>query len=236
MEEQKEFKLEEKEKKGNRKVINIVAGCVLVILSLVVSYNIGKESVTPKYKELEEKHNSMKSDYALLEREVSEANDKLSEAEPWFELSPERQNEIKGELKKAEEERIAKEEAERKAQEEEEARKQQEAQEAKRKEENKEYNTGITYNQLNSSDSWYKKVTFSGRVVGVVNDTGYDNEENLIKLAVNGDSNKIVYVRQIALRNTIGIALNSYITVRGLYEGIDEGYPSIIVEDRNIDR
>jgi cytoskeletal protein RodZ len=236
--EDKEFKLKEKEKKSNNRVAWILVASVFIVLGIGIAYNIDKNSLDPEYEALEKKYNESNNKVTNLENDLSEAKNKLTQAEPWFELSSEKQNEIKEELKKAEQERTAKEEAERKAEEEEEARKQQEAEEAKKKEENEIYNTGITYNQLvnQQSSCLYEKVTFSGRVVGVVNDTGYDSEENLIKLAVNGDSNKILHVRQISLRNSIGIAVNSNITVRGIYEGIDGGYPSIISEDRDIDR
>lgn len=129
-EKQIEFKLEEKEKKGNNKVVYILVASVFIILSLAVAYNIGKNSLLPKYEDLDKKYKNSEISVSTLEDDLSKTNEKLTQAEPWFELSSERQNEIKEELKKAEEERIAKEEADRKAKEEEKARKKQEEENA----------------------------------------------------------------------------------------------------------
>lgn len=129
--EDKEIKLKEKEKKSNNRVAYILVASVFIVLGIGIAYNINENSLDPEYEALEKKYNEANSKVTNLENDLSEAKNKLTKAEPWFELSSEKQNEIKEELKKAQEERIAKEETEKKAKEEEEAKKQQEAEKTK---------------------------------------------------------------------------------------------------------
>lgn len=81
------------------------------------------------------------------------------------------------------------------------------------------YNTGITYDQLARTPKQYKgqKVTFTGEVVQVLEDSGYTE----LRLAVNGDSNNIILVdMKNKILNGSRVLENDLVTVYGESYGL----------------
>ncbi len=206
---------------------------------LVDDYN----NLAKKYEEQKVEVGNLSSDLDKKNQELSDANAKIKDAEPWFKMGEEEQKKIEEENARIEAEKKAKEEAEQKAREEEEARKQKEAEEAKKKEEQQGYNTGITYNQLarDEHEYWYKKVTFKGKVLQVQE----GSDENVIRLAVDGNYDNVLLVRHLKPRVGDRILENDWITVRGIFNGLasytsvmgaEITLPEVLCEDNNIDR
>lgn len=250
------------------KYYNTLKYIVIGIVCICIGWIIANNSSTKDYNKLVDDYNELAKNYeenkvevstlnAELESknsQLSEANEKVKNAEPWFKMSEEEQRKIEEENARIEAERKAKEEAERKAKEEEEARKQKEAEEeaarkqkeeeeAARKEEQQGYNTGITYDQLarDEQNYWFKKVTFKGKVLQVQEGT----DENVIRLAVDGNYDKVLLVRHLNPRVGDRILDKDWITVRGIFNGL-ESYtsvlgaqitlPTVLCDDDNIDR
>lgn len=227
------------------------------IVCICIGWIIANNSSTKDYNKLVDDYNELAKNYeenkvevstlnAELEsknNELSQANEKVKDAEPWFKMSEEEQRKIEEENARIEAERKAKEEAERKAKEEEEARRQKEEEEAAKKKEQQGYNTGITYDQLARDEQkyWFEKVTFKGKVLQV--QEGID--ENVIRLAVDGNYDKVLLVRHLSPRVGDRILDKDWITVRGIFNGL-ESYtsvlgaqitlPTVLCEDSNIDR
>ncbi|MFT9412157.1 hypothetical protein [Liquorilactobacillus hordei] len=81
------------------------------------------------------------------------------------------------------------------------------------------YNTGITYDQLARTPKQYKgqKVTFTGEVVQVLEDSGYTE----LRLAVNGDSNNIILVdMKNKILNGSRVLENDLVTIYGESYGL----------------
>lgn len=81
------------------------------------------------------------------------------------------------------------------------------------------YNTGITYDQLARTPKQYKgqKVTFTGEVVQVIEDSGYTE----LRLAVNGDSDNIILVDlKNKILNGSRVLENDLVTVYGESYGL----------------
>lgn len=234
----------------NSKYYNSSKYVVVAVVGLGIGGLLGNNIATGDYNKLVDDYNNLakkyeeqKSDLSKKTSELSEANKKVKDAEPWFKMGEEEQRKVEEENARIEAERKAKEEAEQKAKEEEELRKQQEAEEAKKKEEQQGYNTGITYNQLarDEHEYWYKKVTFKGKVLQVQE----GSEENVIRLAVDGNYDNVLLVRHLKPRVGDRILENDWITVRGLFNGLasytsvmgaEITLPEVLCEDNNIDR
>ncbi|MGL4912863.1 MAG: toxin regulator [Romboutsia sp.] len=216
--------------------VALVVGVILGVLVVPMCSDENHEGIDKKIIVLE----NLVED---KEKEVETLNKKVIEAKPWFEMNSEEQRKIEEENARIEEEAKAQKEAEQKAKEEDEAQKQREEEEAKKKEEQQGYNTGITYKQLarDEQEYWYKKVTFKGKVLQVQE----GSEENVIRLAVDGNYDNILLVRHIKPRVGDRILENDWITVRGIFNGL-ESYtsvmgaeitlPTVLCDDKNIDR
>lgn len=151
--------------------------------------------------------NALKKELKLQENKVDDLTKeiellkiKIEEAKPWFEMT-------ENERKKREEE-LAKEKAAKEAAE----------LAAREAEEKKGYNTGITFDQIarNPDDYIYKKVKFNGKVIQVLE----GDSETQIRLAVNGDYNKIIFaIYQSDIINSRVLEDDS-ITIYGISSGL----------------
>ncbi|WP_246082001.1 coiled-coil domain-containing protein [Peptacetobacter hominis] len=138
---------------------------------------------------------------------IQELQAKVDEAAPWFEMTAAEQAKKEAQLQ-----------AEKEAQEKAEAEKQ-EAERKKREEEAKKgYETGITFEQLARTPDDYlaKKVKFSGKVVQSME----DGTSVTIRLAVDGDYDKIILGSYDSSIISERILEEDYITVYGLSTGI----------------
>ena len=132
---------------------------------------------------------------------VEELKKKVEEAEPWFKK--------KEDEKKAEADKIRKEQ---------EAKEKKEA-EAREKEEKQGYETGITYDQLARTPDKYvgKSVKFSGKVIQVIE----AGTEVQMRLAVNNNYDTILYCAvPKSEMNGSRILENDKITIYGMSNGI----------------
>ena len=204
-------------KKINIKRISKIIGLVLVgfILSTITNpYSFTSEeyeALDKKYTTLKKEYDVLKSNKNTLQSEKEALQSKIDEAAPWFEM--------KEEERKAEEEKLAKEQAEKeaaekKAQEEAEAKEQAK----KEKEEKQGYETGITYSQLarTPDDYMFKKVKFKGKVIQVMEGT----DTIQIRLAVNGSYDNILLGEYSSNIVESRILEDDYITVYGVSAGL----------------
>jgi hypothetical protein len=83
------------------------------------------------------------------------------------------------------------------------------------------YETGFTYDQISRTPDDYngKKVKFTGTVLQVIEDTTTLKLNN-IRLAVNGDYNKVVYIQYSAGITDSRILENDKITIYGISSGL----------------
>lgn len=229
---------------------------LLVLLMVWANYSTSAEEnekeiseLTQEVFSLKDEKSDLKNDLQLAEEELQEKTEKLEEAEPWFEMSKEKQQrEIEVEKERAEKaakEKAAKEAAEKAAQEakekaekaEKEAKKkaEKEAREAKKRQG---YNTGITYSQLARTPDDYEgeKVKFSGKVVQVME----DDDAVQIRLAVNNNYDTIVYAEYDPYIVDSRILEDDQITIMGTSSGIityestmggNISIPSVLVDE-----
>lgn len=143
----------------------------------------------------------LESENESLKTENEELKKKVEEAEPWFKK--------KEDEKKAEADKIRKEQ---------EAKEKKEA-EAREKEEKQGYETGITYDQLARTPDKYvgKSVKFSGKVIQVIE----AGTEVQMRLAVNNNYDTILYCAvPKSEMNGSRILENDKITIYGMSNGI----------------
>ena len=201
--------MKESEEKNNFKsqfkidknlVIGLIVGFILGAIIFSISSN-GKIS------DYESQLSDYKSNDTKQSKEIEELRSKVKEAQPWFEMQEQEQKEKEEELaakKKAEEEaQKAKEEQARREQEEKEKRG---------------YDTGRTYNQLARTPDDYEgeKVKFSGKVLQVME----GSSDVQIRLAVNGDYDKVVYGTYDKTIVSSRILEDDYITIMGTSGGL----------------
>ncbi|MCZ2257340.1 toxin regulator [Sporosarcina sp. G11-34] len=205
-----------------KKKIWIIGGIIsFILIALIINAsNISKikkeqnAEVASLEEQLEKKNELIKE----KDSKISELNEKVELAKPWFELAEkEKQAKIEEEKAKEEAERLAaekqaQEEADKKAAEEAEAKKRAEA------EEKKGYETGITYNQIarNPDDHEGDKVKFRGKVVQVLEGDG----ETQIRIAVNSNYDTVLYGTYDSSIVDSRILEDDIITVMGLSAGL----------------
>lgn len=214
----------------NHKYIKIVMKLIkyvcIVVCSILIGIFIeldGFNELTNQYNELELTMNQeierLEYNNNQLEKENQTLQEKIDEAQPWFELKEEEQAQIE---KEKEEKRLAEEEKAKKLEEE---------------KEKKGYDTGISYKDLarNPKDYVGKKVKFKGKVVQVMEGDG----EVQIRLAVGGDYDNIIYCVYDSSIVSSRVLEDDYITVMGISSdlitytstmGGDITIPSMLVE------
>ncbi|WP_234028519.1 toxin regulator [Lentibacillus sp. Marseille-P4043] len=234
-------------KKGKKFWTIIVA--IAVVILVVIGF-VGNKIAESKQanKQVVNLENDLEKERAKIEElktnlekkngQIAELEAKVEEAEPWFEMSKkEQERKIAEEKKKQQEEKAA---AKKKAEEEEKARLAAEEEERKKQEEKekKGYETGITFDQLARTPDDYKgkKVKFSGRVVQVIEGDGLTVQ---LRIAVNDDHDKIIYVEYDSSIVDSRILEDDQITIMGLSAGLltyestlggDITIPAIVVD------
>ncbi|WP_017549791.1 hypothetical protein [Salinicoccus carnicancri] len=196
-----------------------------------------KEEMKP-YEDMEEAEAENREHEAQLEKEEREKAEEEKKAQEEAERKKAEEEAAKQKEKeeKAEEEKKAQEEAERKKAEEE-AAKQKEKEEKEKLEQG--YETGISYEDLarNPDEFTGEKVKFSGKIIQVMDGDDYSQ----MRLAVNDDYNKVIYIEVAKdLMEDGRILEDDYITVMGVsfglldYESTLGGQitvPAIVVDD-----
>lgn len=130
----------------------------------------------------------------MLENQTLQA--KIDQASPWFEMSEQEQKDMETELQK-----------------------QKETDELKAQEEAaKGYDTGIKYSQLARKPNDYigKKVKFKGKVVQVIEGDG----ETQLRIAVDSDYDKIIYVYYDSSIVSSRVLEDDKITIMGVSQGL----------------
>ncbi|WP_338659740.1 toxin regulator [Paraclostridium sordellii] len=150
--------------------------------------------------------------------EIETLNAKVSDAEPWFKMGEEEQRKIEEENARIEAERKAQEEAEKKAAEEEAARKAEEERIAKENAEKNKYENGASYNEIarNPDNHLLSVGKFKGKVVQVME----GDKNNNLRVAVDGDYDKMLLVEYDPKIVSQRILEDDYITVYGVNMGI----------------
>jgi hypothetical protein len=151
---------------------------------------------------------------ASQETTIQEQEIKLSQAKPWFKMELNEQKKIEEQNEKVESERLAAEKQQAEKDRTEQEKKAEEERLAKEQEEKKGYDTGITYSDLarNPKDHVGEKVKFKGEVIQVME----GDSEVQIRLAVNGDSNNVIYCVYDSSLVDSRVLEDDYITVMGL--------------------
>ena len=186
---------------------------LLVVLLLISTFFLSacNSSANTQIQEeldtLKAKYETLLSDYNKLLTDSTVLQEKIKDAEPWFQLS---------ELEKeAERDRLAAEEAAKA--EVERLTLEKEAAEAEAKEKEG-YNTGITYNQLSRTPDTYKneKVKFYGKVLQVIE----ANDETQLRIATNGSYDDVILVVYSSSIVSSRVLVDDYITIYGYSMGL----------------
>ncbi len=172
---------------------------------------------------------SLRTNIEQLNKEKAELQAKVDEAAPWFKMTEdERKTEQqriateKANAEKAEAERVAAEKAEaekKAAAEKAEADKKAAAEKAeKEKQEKIGYDTGITFEQLARTPDSYKekKVKFKGKVIQVMEDDSLTS----LRIAVNSDYDKVIYVGYSPSIVSSRVLEDDIITIYGVSKGL----------------
>lgn len=156
----------------------------IAIISGVICFGIGFIASDSKTKP---KLESLQKELKVSQSKVAELQEKVDDAKPWFDLKESSKN-AKEKLKQEKKEEVT-----------EEAKKQEEDKKANDKEK---YNTGITYNDLESDPTGNKGkyVKFSGKVLQVVGSSGIIN----YRMAIDGNKDQVVLVRMQRSKLTNG--------------------------------
>lgn len=202
---------------------------VCIILALILGFGCGRVRTVnyDNYKNLQTAYNTLKSEKESIKSEYDTYKEKMQPYEA-VQLT-DAQNKVEKERqeladKKAAEEKAAAEakaqkEAEEKAAAEKKAAEEKAAAEARAAEEAKGYETGITFDNLARTPDAYKgkKVKFSGKVIQVVEGT----TETQIRLAIDGDYDKVVFCRvPKAKTSSTRILEDDYIHIMGVSNGL----------------
>lgn len=226
--------------KGKGKKFWITVSVVGVIMfSLFISASSSSAKSKQAREQVVELESGLEKEIANVERleaeieeksnRIIELEKKVEEAKPWFEMTKREQEKLEAEekkkqeaekaaaKKKKEEERAA---AKKKAEEEEKARKAAEEEEKRKQEEEekKGYDTGITYDELARTPDEYEgeKVKFQGKVIQVME----DDYSVQLRIAVNNDYDKIIYVEYDSDIVDSRVLEDDQITVMGLSMGL----------------
>ncbi|MBS5776384.1 hypothetical protein [Finegoldia magna] len=198
------FSKKDKKKKSDgvkRNIIDLILLLIIVFLFSVLSGDYTSSDTEETLKKNSEQITKLESENESLKTENEELKKKVEEAEPWFKK--------KEDEKKAEADKIRKEQ---------EAKEKKEA-EAREKEEKQGYETGITYDQLARTPDKYvgKSVKFSGKVIQVIE----AGTEVQMRLAVNNNYDTILYCAvPKSEMNGSRILENDKITIYGMSNGI----------------
>ena len=186
-------------------IIMILA--LIGMLSAFAATTSSNSRLQAKYDTVKEQYDTVKADYEKLVAENSDLQEKIKEAEPWFELSD---MEKKAEEDRLAAEKAAKAEAERLAAE-------KAAAEAEAKEKQG-YNTGITYNQLSRTpdDFMGEKVKFKGKVIQVM-EGGSDTQ---LRVAINSNYDTIALVSYTSNIVSSRVLEDDQITLYGVSMGL----------------
>ena len=168
--------------------------------------------------ELETQLSKQKEELKEKDNRISRLYADVIIAEPWFKMSKEEQKKIKEENERVETERKAKEEEEKRKAEEEAARKEEEKRIAKENEEKNKYENGPTYDEAarNPDEYMYKLGKFKGKVVQVIE----GEKDNNLRVAVDGNYDKILLVQYGNNIVSQRILEGDYITIYGMNRGI----------------
>lgn len=190
----------------------IMIGIIVLMFFAYSGASSGSSSHEKQVNTLKQQNEELNTEVNNLEGKNEELQAKIDEASPWFEM--------KEEERKAEEEKIAKEKAEKEAKEEAEQKAQEKAEkEAQAKKEKQGYNTGITYSKLARNPDKYegKKVKFKGQVMQISEGL----LSNVIRLAVGGDYDKVLYLNVSESLTEERILEDDWITIYGVSDGIE---------------
>lgn len=184
-------------------VIPVFIIMVLVLVGMLAAF----VTATSSYSRIQAKYETVKADYEKLTAENADLQEKVKEAEPWFELS---EMEKQAEEARIADEKAAKAEAERLAAE-------KAAAEAEEKEKQG-YNTGITYNQLSRTPDDYigEKVKFTGKVVQVME----GSDETQLRVAINSNYDNIALVSYKSSIVSFRVLEDDQITLYGVSMGL----------------
>ncbi len=163
------------------------------------SLQSANQTLSSEKNDLETKNSELQGEVEKLNTDLTKANSDLEKMKNEYNAYKMKMSEYEdlaeaeAEARQIEADRLKAEEEERKRKEQEEAKKEAEKKAAEEEKKAKQgYDTGITYDQLARTPDEYKgeKVKFKGKVVQVIEgDTEID-----LRLAVNSDYNKIVYL------------------------------------------
>lgn len=240
-----------------KKFIKSKKNWAIIILAFILFIMIGNSgTASTTLEENESEISTLKSELSVattenkeLTKEISEKDEKLKEAAPWFKMNEAQQKrqeeEEKAVAKQKEKEQAAKEKAEKAEKEakeaaKEKAEKEKAAKEKAEKEAKKRegYNTGITYDQLARTPDKYEtdKVKFSGTVIQLIE--GDDTVQ--IRFAVNGDYDRILLAEYDPSITDSRILEDDKLTLLGFSTGIityestmggDISIPSMYVDE-----
>lgn len=206
-----------------KKLLNSKVG--LCLISIFIGYLMGVMSAPSCVEEHDSTINDMEEQILSKDnlinqkdKEIESLNQKIKQADPWFKMEAEEQRKIEEENARIEAERIAKEEAEAAKRAEEEAKKAEEERIAKEKAEKNKYENGPTYNQVarNPDDYLFKLGKFKGKVVQVMEGDTHNN----LRVAVDGDYNKMLLVEYDPSILNQRILEDDYVTIYGMNMGI----------------
>ncbi|MFB4474565.1 toxin regulator [Oceanobacillus caeni] len=194
-------------------IIIIIFILIFTFSSTITAKQRGEELAT-KDEEIKDLKSTIKaSKKAIKEKDsqITELEEKVDKAKPWFEMSE------KDQQRKIAEEK-AKEEAEAKKKAEEEAKKEAEAKKKAEEEAKKGYETGITYNQLARTPDDFngEKVKFSGKVIQVME----GDTTTQIRLAVDDNYDTILYGEYDSSLVKSRVLEDDQITIMGLSAGL----------------
>lgn len=152
------------------------------------------------------------------DKSIETLNLKVEEASPWFKMGEEEKRKVEEENARIEAERKAKEEEEKRIAEEEAAKKAEEERVAKENAEKNKYENGPTYNEVarNPDDHMLKLGKFKGKVVQVMEGDTHNN----LRVAVDGNYDKMLLVEYDPKLLSQRILEDDYITVYGMNMGI----------------
>ena len=183
--------------------IGLAVGLALgFIFAVFITHSIYNENV------------QLKETISTKEATIKEQEEKIAQAQPWFDMNNEEQIKIDKENEIKRNERLANEQKAREEKIAADNKKQEEIRIAKENEEKKGYDTGIGYKDLarNPKDYVGKKIKFEGKVIQVME----GDSETQLRLAVNGDYDNVILCAYNKSLVSSRILEDDYITVRGL--------------------
>ncbi|MBU8789998.1 toxin regulator [Oceanobacillus caeni] len=194
--------------------IIIIIFILIFTFSSTITAKQREEELATKNEEIKDLKSTINASKKVIKEkdsQITELEEKVDKAKPWFEMSE------KDQQRKIAEEK-SKEEAEAKKKAEEEAKKEAEAKKKAEEEAKKGYETGITYNQLARTPDDFKgeKVKFSGKVIQVME----GDTTTQIRLAVGDNYDTILYGEYDSSLVKSRVLEDDQITIMGLSAGL----------------